>query len=49
VRVTPRWRDAPRLLAELGHEPAARESGGGTNATTARPVRRVRGQKRRAR
>jgi GTP-binding protein Era len=22
VRVTPRWRDAPRMLAELGHEPA---------------------------
>jgi GTP-binding protein Era len=21
VRVTPRWRDAPRMLAELGHEP----------------------------
>ncbi|HEX6766027.1 MAG TPA: GTPase Era [Polyangiaceae bacterium] len=26
VRVTPRWRDAPRMLAELGHEPAAKES-----------------------
>jgi GTP-binding protein Era len=24
VRVTPRWRDAPRMLAELGHDPAAK-------------------------
>jgi GTP-binding protein Era len=23
VRVTPRWRDAPRMLAELGHDPGA--------------------------
>jgi GTP-binding protein Era len=25
VRVTPRWRDTPRMLAELGHEPVAKE------------------------
>jgi GTP-binding protein Era len=25
VRVTPRWRDAPRMLAELGHDPDPKE------------------------
>jgi GTP-binding protein Era len=32
VRVTPRWRDAPRMLAELGHDPAAKA----TKPTTVR-------------
>lgn len=43
VRVTPSWRDAPRLLAELGHDPVLKEPGarmgakGGTRAQRGRP------------
>jgi GTP-binding protein Era len=38
VRVTPNWRDAPRMLAELGHEPPSKE-----------PARSRPGQKRKPR
>ncbi len=48
VRITPSWRDAPRLLAELGHEAVTTEPGAKT-PTSGRPARQHRARPRRAR
>jgi GTP-binding protein Era len=47
VRVTPRWRDAPRLLAELGHDASARELS--ARNESAGQARSAQARKRRAR
>ena len=42
VRVTPSWRDAPRLLAELGHDPVTSESRSATATKRTAPGGRTR-------